>query len=82
VDGSLSLRNHLRLRDTLRKNSELRDRYSTVKRRVGATAGSIEEYGKGKNAVVQQILEAAGLTDDERRVIDAAQVPLREDVPR
>ena len=82
VEGSLALRNHLRLRDTLRTNVELRDRYGAVKKRVGATAGSIEEYGRGKNAMIQQILRAAGLSDDERRVIDAAQVPTREEVPR
>lgn len=80
--GSLSLRNHLRLRDTLRASAELRQRYSAVKMRVGATAGSVEEYGQGKNAVIQEILAAAGLTDDERRVINAAQVPSREEVPR
>ena len=78
----MSLRNHLRLRDTLRTNLELRDRYSTVKKAVGATADTIEEYGQGKNAVIQQILAAAGLSDDERRVIDAAQIPTREEVPR
>lgn len=82
VAGSLSLRNHLRLRDTLRANSGLRDRYGAVKLGVGARAGSIEEYGQGKNSVIQQILAAAGLTNDERRMIDAAQVPSREEVPR
>lgn len=82
LDGSLSLRNHLQVRDTLRTNSELRKRYSTVKLSVGATAGSISEYGQGKNAVIQEILAAAGLTEDERIVIDAAQVPSHEEVPR
>jgi len=77
LDGSLSLRNHLRLRDTLRASAELRDRYGATKMRVGAAAGSIEEYGQGKNAVIQEILAAAGLTDEERRVIDTAQVPSR-----
>lgn len=77
VGGSLSLRNHLRLRDTLRVDTELRDYYGKVKMRVGATASSLEEYGRGKNAVIQEILAAAGLTDDERRVIDA-QVAFRE----
>lgn len=43
VQNSLSLRNHLRFRDTLRSNPELWDRYSAVKKKVGATAGSIEE---------------------------------------
>lgn len=36
----------------------------------------------GKNAVIQEILTAAGLTDNERKIIDAAQVPSREEVPR
>jgi GrpB-like predicted nucleotidyltransferase (UPF0157 family) len=82
VEGSLSLRNHLRLRDTLRTDPELRDRYGAVKKRAAATASSIEEYGRGKNAVIQEILAVAGLTPDERRMIDAAQVPSREEVPR
>ncbi len=76
------MKNHLGLRDTLRVNPELRGRYSGVKKRIGATAGSLEEYGKGKNAVIQEILAAAGLTDAERGVIDAAQVPSRKEVPR
>ena len=82
VDGSLSLRNHLRLRDTLRADPHLRDLYGAVKRRVGATAYTLEDYGRGKNAVIQEILAAAGLTEDERRLIDAAQIPSREDAPR
>lgn len=82
VDGSLSLKNHLGVRDTLRASVELRDRYSDVKRRVGARAATLEEYGKGKNAVVQEILAAAGLDDAERGTIDAAQVPTRQEVPR
>jgi GrpB-like predicted nucleotidyltransferase (UPF0157 family) len=82
VEGSPALRNHRRLRDALRTNTQLRDRYSAVKKRVGATAASIEEYGQGKDAVIQQILAAAGLADHERRVIDAAQVPAPDEVPR
>ena len=81
VDGSLALRNHLQLRDALRTNAELRDRYGAVKKRVGAAAASIEEYGRGKNAVLQQILAAAGLTDHERRVIDAAHASTPDDAP-
>jgi GrpB-like predicted nucleotidyltransferase (UPF0157 family) len=77
VDGSRALRDHLRLRDALRSDPELRNRYGAVKQRVGATAGSLEEYGEGKNTVIQQILTAASLTDHERRVLGAAQVPTR-----
>ena len=82
VDGSLALRNHLAVRDHLRADAALRDEYAVVKRRVATTAADIEEYGQGKNAMVQEILRAAGLSDDERASIDANQVPSRDEVPR
>jgi GrpB-like predicted nucleotidyltransferase (UPF0157 family) len=81
VTGSLALRNHLAVRDILRSDPVLREQYAAVKRRVGATAADIDEYGQGKNAVIQQILAAAGLTEAERASIDANQVPAHEDVP-
>jgi GrpB-like predicted nucleotidyltransferase (UPF0157 family) len=82
AEGSLSLRNHLAVRGILRADSGLRERYSAVKRRVGATAADIDEYGRGKNAMVQQILSAAGLSEAERAAIDANQVPSHDEVPR
>jgi GrpB-like predicted nucleotidyltransferase (UPF0157 family) len=82
VKDSLSLRNHLAVRDTLRANPALREQYAAVKRQAGATAANIEDYGRAKNAVVQQILAAAGLTDAERASIEANQVPSRDEVPR
>jgi GrpB-like predicted nucleotidyltransferase (UPF0157 family) len=82
VEGSLALRNHLAVRDILRADPDLRMRYAAVKRRVGATAANIDEYGRGKNAVIQQILAAAGLTDEERASIDANQVPSHDELPR
>lgn len=82
IDGSLSLRNHLRVRDTLRSNAVLREEYAKVKKRVGATAANIDEYGQGKNALVQRILATAGLSEDERMSIDANQVPSHQDFPR
>lgn len=82
AEGSLSLRNHLAVRDILRTDAGLRKRYAAVKRRVGATAANIDEYGRGKNAMVQQILAAAGLTEEERASIDANQVPPHDAVPR
>jgi hypothetical protein len=63
-------------------NSDLREQYAAVKRRVGATAANIDEYGRGKNAIIQQILAAAGLSDAERAAIDSNQVPSHEEVPR
>lgn len=82
VEGSLSLRNHLAVRDALRGDEGLRERYAQVKREVGAQVGSIEEYGQGKDAMVQEILAAAGLSTSERASIGSNQVPSREEVPR
>lgn len=82
VEGSLSLRNHVAVRDILRSDEDLCDEYAAVKRRVGATAADIDEYGRGKNAVVQKILAASGLTEEERASIDANNVPSHDDVPR
>lgn len=77
VAGSLSLRNHLAVRDILRAEPSLRDEYGRVKKRVGATAEDIYEYGAGKNAMVQRILEAAGLTEQDRASIGSNNVPIR-----
>jgi GrpB-like predicted nucleotidyltransferase (UPF0157 family) len=82
ASGSLSLRNHLCVRDTLRADAALRDDYARVKKHVAATAATIEEYGQGKNAMVQRILEAGGLSREERASIDSNQVPSHEDVQR
>ncbi len=82
VDGSLSLRNHLAVRDILRASPDLREKYAAVKRHAGATVADIDEYGRAKNSMVQRILAAAGLTDEERASIDANQVPTHTEVPR
>lgn len=67
VEGSLSLRNHLAVRDTLRADPRLRDAYAAVKLDLAARdLGDIDDYVDGKNEVVQRILAAAGLGDDER----------------
>jgi len=81
VAGSLALRNHLAVRDILRADPALRDQYAAVKKQVGSTAADIYEYGRGKNAMIQQILATAGLTEAERASINGNQVPGPE-VPR
>jgi GrpB-like predicted nucleotidyltransferase (UPF0157 family)/predicted GNAT superfamily acetyltransferase len=70
VAGSLSLRNHLAVRDALRADPHLRDRYAEVKRQAGAVAEDLYEYGRRKNDVVQEILAAGGLTEDERATVN------------
>jgi len=77
VEGSLALRNHRAVRDALRADSQLRDEYGDLKKRVGAEAADIYAYGAGKNAMVQRILKSAGLSEDDRASIDSNQVPIR-----
>jgi GrpB-like predicted nucleotidyltransferase (UPF0157 family) len=69
VAGSLSLRNHLVVREVLRANPVLRDMYGAANQRVGAAAKDIYEYGAGKDAIVQRILAEAGRTEHERASI-------------
>jgi GrpB-like predicted nucleotidyltransferase (UPF0157 family) len=80
--GSLSLRNHLAVRHVLRADADLRGQYAAVKKQAGATAANIDDYGRQKNAMVQRILAAAGLTEAERASIGGNQVPSHEEVPR
>jgi GrpB-like predicted nucleotidyltransferase (UPF0157 family) len=82
ADGCLSLRNHLAVRDTLRADKALRKEYAAVKKEAGARAADIDQYGQAKNATVQKILAAAGLTDAERISIGGNQVPSHRELPR
>jgi GrpB-like predicted nucleotidyltransferase (UPF0157 family) len=82
VAGCLSLRNHLAVRDTLRADAALRDKYAAVKREAGARAANIDEYGQAKTAMVQKILAAAGLTAAERASIGGNQIPSHDELPR
>lgn len=82
VTGSLSLRNHLAVRDTLRLDAGLRAEYGTVKKHAAALAANIDDYGQRKTAMVKRILAVAGLTEDERASISRNQVPSHEERPR
>jgi GrpB-like predicted nucleotidyltransferase (UPF0157 family) len=82
VDGCLSLRNHLAVRDVLQADATLRNEYAAVKRRAGACATNIDEYGQLKADMAQKILAAAGLTADERASIASNQVPSHDEVSR
>lgn len=67
VDGALSLRNHLAVRDTLRADHALRDAYAAVKLDLAQQeVDGIEDYIDGKNEILQRILAAAGITEDDR----------------
>jgi GrpB-like predicted nucleotidyltransferase (UPF0157 family) len=71
VDGCLSLRNHLAVRDVLRTDEALRSEYSDVKQRLAREVDDIDEYVEKKSGIVQRILERAGFTEEERATIAA-----------
>ncbi|KAF1836558.1 UPF0157-domain-containing protein [Decorospora gaudefroyi] len=75
VDGAAQTRNHLRLRDTLRSNEELRDEYGRVKLQLAAKATNIVDYLVGKSAIIQKMLKLSGsFTKDELAAIARANV--------
>ncbi|WP_432521002.1 GrpB family protein [Kineococcus sp. SYSU DK006] len=68
--GTLHVRNHLAVRDVLRRRPDLRDAYAAVKQRLAQDPDmDIDAYLAGKSAVLQQVLATAGFTDDELRAI-------------
>ena len=67
---TLSVRNHLAVRDVLRVRADLRDAYAEVKVALAADPSmDMDTYLAGKSAVLQEVLAAADLTEDERREI-------------
>lgn len=65
--GTLNVRNHLAVRDVLRKRADLRDEYAAVKLGLAAEPDmDINTYIAGKSAVLQKILAQSDLTADER----------------
>ena len=70
IEGTLHLRNHLAVRQVLRENTALRDRYAAVKLELANDpAMDIDAYLAGKSAVLQEILALSDLTADEKRQI-------------
>ena len=71
--GTLHVRNHLAVRDVLRREDALRDEYAAVKWALAADPTmDIGTYIAQKSDVLQKVLAESGLvTDEERRVIEA-----------
>lgn len=65
VEGCLSVRNHLGLRDVLRSDTALRDEYGAVKQRLAGETDDIEVYLDGKTEIISRILAKAGLSASE-----------------
>lgn len=77
--GTLNVRNHLAVRDVLRRRDDLRDEYAAVKLALAADpAMDIDTYIARKSDVLQKVLAAAAdLTDAERRQILSLNDPSR-----
>jgi GrpB-like predicted nucleotidyltransferase (UPF0157 family) len=72
VDGCLALRNHLAVRDILRRDARLRDEYSRLKLELATRDyADLERYVVDKSPVLQRILAAAGFDTEERHEVDA-----------
>lgn len=70
VDGSLALRNHIAVRDTLRHSKELRDEYSRLKHELSQQEfNDMDEYVFAKTALLQKVLSHANLTAEELNAI-------------
>jgi len=68
--GGLNVRNHLAVRDVLRRRDDLRDEYAAVKLELASDPTiDIGRYLARKSAVLQSVLEESDLSDDERRQI-------------
>ncbi len=68
--GTLSVRNHLAVRDVLRAHPRLRDEYGAVKLALASDpAMDIDTYVARKSAVLQKVLAESDLTVAERRQI-------------
>ncbi|UFN45003.1 GrpB family protein [Nocardioides okcheonensis] len=69
--GTAHVRNHLAVRDVLRRDPVLREAYAAVKRSLADRPDmDIDTYLAGKSAVLQQVLAASGeLTAEELRAI-------------
>lgn len=68
--GTLNVRNHLAVRDVLRRRPDLREQYAEVKLRLAADCDmDIDTYLAGKSAVLQNVLADSDLTPEERHLI-------------
>jgi GrpB-like predicted nucleotidyltransferase (UPF0157 family) len=73
LDGALALRNHLAVREVLRRRDDLREAYGALKQLLAAQPGiDVATYVAGKSAVLAEVLADSDLTEEERRAIFSA----------
>lgn len=62
MEGSVALRNHLLLRDALRRDPDLAEAYGKLKKDLAVRAnGDIDTYIEGKSAFIASVLSKEGL---------------------
>jgi GrpB-like predicted nucleotidyltransferase (UPF0157 family) len=70
VEGTLHLRNHVAVRDVLRRRPDLRDRYGAVKLELSSDPDiDVVTYIARKSEVLQDVLASADLSDEEKSLI-------------
>ncbi|WP_203335450.1 GrpB family protein [Nocardioides limicola] len=62
---SLAVRNHLAVRETLRRDPALRREYAAEKRRLAASVTELPDYVEGKTPILAKILARAGVGESE-----------------
>lgn len=73
--GSLSLKNHLAVREALRNDSELREEYSRVKMELAKNDHTtLSDYVDGKDAVLRKVLSRGGLSNEELDDVEKANI--------
>lgn len=71
--NSISLRNHICLRDALRTNDSLRDEYANLKKKLAMQfPESIDDYVEGKTEFILEILSRFGYGPDSLEAIRVA----------
>jgi GrpB-like predicted nucleotidyltransferase (UPF0157 family) len=66
TDSCQALRNHLIIRDVLRRDSTLRDQYGIVKMDLVRRGKRKYDYTEGKTDILLQILETGGMGEADR----------------
>lgn len=70
IKNSTALKNHIILRDALRKDEFLVKEYAALKRNLAKHAHNMDEYVMGKTSFIAKVLAAHGMSNDELLAIE------------